>query len=211
MASIQTAMRSRGAIDVRRCAFSSHWTASPPKRKEEASYGKDCTDIINESARHRGYSSLSTSLPPIHGLCFRAPISQNRHACSRRVLYYSTTSSGPRRTHWPHTAMLLQQKQCNNSTLYGYSSNHRRSFASGKKRDLYDVLGVAKSADKGTLKKAYFQLAKKHHPDTNQVRIQFVPIFILWPCWIAVCASYRIQLIAALTTMLTFVSNLFRV
>ena len=31
------------------------------------------------------------------------------------------------------------------------------------KRDYYEVLGVDKSADDATLKKAYRQLAKKHH------------------------------------------------
>lgn len=35
------------------------------------------------------------------------------------------------------------------------------------KRDYYEVLGVAKDADDSTLKKAYRQLAKKYHPDTN--------------------------------------------
>lgn len=35
------------------------------------------------------------------------------------------------------------------------------------KRDYYDVLGVARNADTGTIKKAYRKLAKKYHPDTN--------------------------------------------
>ncbi len=35
------------------------------------------------------------------------------------------------------------------------------------KRDYYEVLGVDKSADEGTIKKAYRQLAKKYHPDVN--------------------------------------------
>ena len=35
------------------------------------------------------------------------------------------------------------------------------------KRDYYEVLGVDKSADDATLKKAYRQLAKKYHPDVN--------------------------------------------
>ena len=36
-----------------------------------------------------------------------------------------------------------------------------------QKRDYYEVLGVEKSADDATIKKAYRQLAKKYHPDMN--------------------------------------------
>lgn len=42
-----------------------------------------------------------------------------------------------------------------------------RCFSSSK-RDFYDVLNVAKGADKSEIKKAYFKLAKQYHPDTNQ-------------------------------------------
>ena len=35
------------------------------------------------------------------------------------------------------------------------------------KRDLYEVLGISKTADEKTIKKAYRKLAKKYHPDTN--------------------------------------------
>ena len=66
----------------------------------------------------------------------------------------------------------------NNSTTF---ISHR-TFSSGSgKRDFYEVLGVDKNADKGTIKKAYFQLAKKYHPDTNKVRGETkATLFSVW-------------------------------
>ena len=40
-------------------------------------------------------------------------------------------------------------------------------MADQNKRDYYEVLGVPKTADDATIKKAYRTLAKKYHPDTN--------------------------------------------
>lgn len=50
----------------------------------------------------------------------------------------------------------------------GSRMTQTRCFSSGK-RDFYKVLGVPKGSDKSTIKKAYFKLAKEHHPDTNKV------------------------------------------
>lgn len=49
-----------------------------------------------------------------------------------------------------------------------------RTFSSDSKRDFYEILGVGKGADKAEIKKAYFKLAKKYHPDTNKV--SFLPL-----------------------------------
>ena len=35
------------------------------------------------------------------------------------------------------------------------------------KRDFYEVLGVDKNADENQIKKAFWKLAKKYHPDVN--------------------------------------------
>lgn len=61
------------------------------------------------------------------------------------------------------------------SSSFHFPSARSRSFHStaapqlaAAKQDLYETLGVGKGASKDDIKKSYYKLAKKYHPDTNK-------------------------------------------
>eukprot|EP01018_Ginkgo_biloba_P033550 Gb_35614 [translate_table: standard] len=58
------------------------------------------------------------------------------------------------------------------SKLFQSGSMKRGFHATGTQsmaaRDFYDILGISKGAGQAEIKKAYYALAKKHHPDVNK-------------------------------------------
>lgn len=71
--------------------------------------------------------------------------------------------TGGRRQTAAHSMPLLLAPPQTQSRAF-----HRTPPSQQAKKDYYDVLGVSRDADKSEIKKQYYQLAKKYHPDTNK-------------------------------------------
>ena len=69
------------------------------------------------------------------------------------------------------SSRLIRTQRTPVGVFVNSSSNHlgRRCLSSSaKKRDYYEILGLPKTATKAEIKKSYFELAKKYHPDVNK-------------------------------------------